>query len=438
MKKLIYIFLLFAAFACNNETVEKDNDNPLVYIPRYGFSLNEIWALDGGTDSHYLNVYCSGLFSGASNEIEVGYQVDPSLVTAYNDDITQQYSGQVKELPADCYRVTGSSAKILKGETAAKIPIEFDIAKIKALEHKADQYYVVPIRLTSTSKYNLHNDENYTNALYAINLKEPLFYFYNNRNGQATQDCKVIYGSEQVMRYMVVGTGIPEGSYTVNVEYTPDLLNKYESGTVLPESAFEIINSSVVFENERSTPNLEVKFKADGISYNHTYYLPLTITSTSAYQADESRSTLVVKVQLKNEYEKTYSSSFTIFNSRWTRTATYSASKSITSYDNDIVEVLMIKTGSSIAGATSQTGTSSTFANKYMRIKIIPTDDPTHYDIELIIVEDLGSKNSPATLELTPGQDSYYNYNKEEFVLNYRFQDSKGYWMEVTEVATAR
>jgi hypothetical protein len=53
-------------------------------------------------------------------------------------------------------------------------------------------------------------------------------------------------------------------------------------------------------------------------------------------------------------------------------------------------------------------------------------------------VEDLGSKNSPATLELTPGQDSYYNYNKEEFVLNYRFQDSKGYWMEVTEVATAR
>ena len=437
MKKLIYIFLLFAAFACNNETVEKDNDNPLVYIPRYGFSLNEIWALDGGTDNHYLNVYCSGLFSGASNEIEVGYQVDPSLVTAYNDDITQQYSGQVKELPSDCYRVTGTSAKILKGETAAKIPIEFDIAKIKALEHKADEYYVVPIRLTSTSKYNLHDDENYTNALYAINLKEPLFYFYNNRNGQATQDCKVIYGSEQVMRYMVVGTGIPEGSYTVDVEYTPDLLDKYESGTVLPESAFEIINSSVVFENEHSTPNLEVKFKADGISYNKTYYLPLTITSTSAYQADESRSTLVVKVQLKNEYEKTYSSSFSIFSTRWTRTATYSASKSITSYDNDIVEMLMIKTGSTIAGATSQTGTSSTFANKYMRIKIIPTDDPTHYDIELIKVEDSGSKNSPATLELTPGQDSYYNYNKEEFVLNYRFQDSKGFWMEVTEVASA-
>lgn len=32
------------------------------------------------------------------------------------------------------------------------------------------------LKISYTSKYNLHNDENYTNALYAINLKNPLFY----------------------------------------------------------------------------------------------------------------------------------------------------------------------------------------------------------------------------------------------------------------------
>ena len=88
-----------------------------------------------------------------------------------------------------------------------------------------------------------------------------------------------------------------------------------------------------------------------------------------------------------------------------------------------------------IAGATSVTGTSTTFNNKYMRIKIIPTDDPAHYNIELIKVTDSGSKNSPDTLELIPDKDSYYNSNREEFVLNYRWKDSKGYWMEVTETA---
>ena len=437
MKKLIYIFLLVAAFACTNETVEVDNDNPLVYIPMKGFSLNEIWALEAGKDNHYLSVYCSGLYDGADGEIAVGFQVDQQLITDYNADITQEYSGQVKELPADCYKINGTSVKIAKGENAAKIAIEFDVDKVKALPQNPGEYYAIPIRLTSTSKYALHEDVTYTNALYAVNVKEPLFYFYTNRNGQTTQDCKVVYGKEQTVQYMLASTGMPEGSYNVDVAYAPELLDDYVAGgTVIPESSFEIINPKVEFKTQNSTPNLEVKFKADGLAYKEVYYLPLTITNTSAYKADESRSTLIVKVQLKNEYEKTYLSSFNIYNDRWARTKAYSTTKSITSYDNDIVEMQMIM-NKTIAGATSVTGTSTTFNDKYMRIRIIPTDDPTHYDIELIKVTDSGSKNSPASLELIPDKDSYYNSNREEFVLNYRWKDSKGYWMEVTETATS-
>lgn len=440
MKKFIYIFLLVAAFACTNDTVEVDNDNPLVYIPMKGFSLNEIWTLEQGVDNHYLSVYCSGLYSGASAEIEVGYQVDPTLVTAYNDDITQQYSGQVKELPSDCYKVDGTSVKIAKGESDAKIPIVFNIEKIKALDHNADEYYVVPIRLTSTSKYNLHDDPTFLKALYAINVKEPLFFFFNNRNGQAMQDCKVVYGSEQTMHYMLMGTGLPEGSYNVDIAYAPQDLDSYVSGgTVLPESSFEILNSNVKFDYAHSTPAVDVTFRADGLEYKKVYYLPLSISETSAYEADAARSTLVVKVQLKNEYEKTYKSAFNVYNSRLSMTKAYSETKSVTSVDNDIVQIQMVK-NSTIAGMTSTSYTSSSaFSNKYMRIKIIPTDNPEHYDIELIKITDMGStNNSPASLELIPDMDSYYNSVREEFVLNYRFQDSKGYWNEVTEIASAR
>lgn len=438
MRKLIYIFLLFAACACSNYTVEKDNDNPLVYLPLNGFSLNEIWELDGGADNHYLNVYCSGLYNGASSDIVVGFQVDPTLITAYNDDITQQYQGQVKELPADCYQITGNSVTIVKGQSAAKIPVKFNIDKIKALNIPENEYYVIPIRLVSTSQYNLHDDATFLNALYAVNLKEPLFYFFNNRNGLATQACKVVYGSEQTAQYMLMATGIPDGAYEVQVEYTPELLGNFVSGaTALPESAFEIITPTVKFSSKSAMPNLEVKYSADGLAYKTDYYLPLTITSTSAYQADPERATLVVKVQLKNEFEKTYKSAFNVYNSRLSMTKAYSASKSVTSVANDVVQIQMVK-NSTIAGMSSTAYTSSSaLNNKYMRIKIIPTDNPEHYDVELIKITDMSSKNnSPSTLELIPGTDSYYNSVREEFVLNYRFQYN-GYWNEVTEIATS-
>ena len=438
MRKLIYIFLLFAACACSNYTVEQDNDNPLVYLPMNGFSLNEIWELDGGADNHYLNVYCSGLYSGTSSDIVVGFQVDPTLITTYNDDITQQYSGQVKELPAECYQITGNSVTIVKGESAAKIPIKFNVEKIKQLNIPQNEYYVIPIRLVSTSKYNLHDDVTFLNALYAVNLKEPLFYFFNNRNGLATQACKVVYGSEQSAQYMLMATGIPDGTYEAKVEYTPELLGNFVSGaTALPESAFEIVNPTVKFDSKNSMPVLEVNYKSEGLAYNKDYYLPLTITSTSAYQADAERATLVVKVQMKNEYEKSYKSAFNVYNSRLSMTKAYSATKSVTSVANDVVQIQMVK-NSTIAGMSSTSYTSSSaLNNKYMRIKIIPTDNPEHYDIELIKITDMSStNNSPATLELIPDTDSYYNSVREEFVLNYRFQYN-GYWNEVTEIATS-
>ena len=60
-----------------------------------------------------------------------------------------------------------------------------------------------------------------------------------------------MYGKEQTVQYMLASTGMPEGSYNVDVAYAPELLDDYVAGgTVIPESSFEIINPKVEFKTQ--------------------------------------------------------------------------------------------------------------------------------------------------------------------------------------------
>lgn len=439
MKKLLYILILFAVVSCNKENVEKDNDNPLLFIPRYGFSINDIWNLSDGTDTHYLTIYCSGLYNGAKEDISVQYSIDPSLINNYNNDETQLYSGSVIELPSDCYRIDGTNAVIKKGESEVKIPIVFDVAKIKQSCLNNEAYYTIPIKLNSTSKYLLHNNLNMTEALYGINLKDPVFFFYENRNGLVIKDMKVIYGVDnQSQSYSLTCEGVPEGSYDVDIEYNIDALeSEFDNATPLPQNGFEIVNSNIIFNSIYDKPELNIKYLSDILLFRQVYYLPLSIKKTSAYKPDEDRSTLIVKVEMKNEYDKNYNSKLSVHSGTSSRTGSYEVEKSLSSYESNIVEMQIAK-NATIAGA-GNTGTSSTYNDKYMRIKVIPTDNKEKYNVELILVTDMGkSNNSPNTLELDPEKESYYNWNKEEFVLNYRWKHTDGKYITVTEILSAK
>ena len=80
--------------------------------------------------------------------------------------------------------------------------------------------------------------------------------------------------------------------------------------------------------------------------------------------------------------------------------------------------------------------------DSYVRIKIIPTADKSHYDIEYIPVTDKAAKNNtPEGFKPIEGAENYYDWNQEKFVLNYTWMhvDKKDTtWINVSSVLQAK
>jgi hypothetical protein len=94
-------------------------------------------------------------------------------------------------------------------------------------------------------------------------------------------------------------------------------------------------------------------------------------------------------------------------------------------------------TNNTIAGGT--TGTSTTYNNKYYRLKIIPNAaDKNKWGVQIILITDMGTSNSPATLEFRPDKESYFDWDNETFYLFYRFKHSDGKWINADEILEAQ
>jgi len=444
MKKSLFILLaLFTLVftACEDKGRWTDNDTAEIYFPKCGFTLNDIWSLSDGQYEAYIGIYCGGVRPDNQNtDFTVSYVVDKSIVDAYNADITQQYSGQVEVLPEGCYTLIGNEIKVKAGEVQGQLPIRFNVDVIRGRGLNPDKYYAIPLRITSTEKYSISADPTFVEAMYAISVNEPRFYFHCNRNGVSVNGVKLIHGStENKYRYGIAAYGVPSGSYNIKVAYDKDALETaFPGSNILPEDAFELESTSLVYKSESNRAEVVVSLFPDNLDLTKSYYLPITITECSPYVADAELKTLFVKVDVKNEYDKSYSSNILVDCDNTGRTGAYSVSKEITGVSNDVVELQMCTNGT-IAGASATATSSTTYNNKYMRLKIIPTDNKKHYNVEMILVTDKAkSNNSPATLELIPDQDSYYDWEQERFVLNYRWQHTDKTYINVTEVLQAK
>lgn len=441
MKQRIFSLLALIALcfvSCDDSSRWPDFDDPQVYFPLHGVSQNTVWALSEGTYTTELTAYCAGLRPANQKlDITVNCAVDPQLIATYNADITQQYSGQVVELPSDCYQLATSTI-IPKGKNEASFPIKFNIASIRQKCTDPSKVYVIPVKLTSTSHYSLNSDETFTIALYGVSLKDPSFFFFSNRDGVQIVGRKVITGEASAPDvHQIIAEGVPAGDYTLTVSYDPETLAKmYPKYKVLPENAFKLVSNSVKYNNE-SKGEVAVEYIPENIGFGETYYLPLTITSASSYIPNEEYKTLLVRVELKNSYEKPYISRMNVASASNSREGAYSVDKTLVSFDKDVVE-MQIGTNATIAGAAA-TGTSTTYNDKYMRVRIIPTENKAHYNIEYILVSDKAkANNSPASLEANPDKESYYNWDEEQFVLNYRWKHSDGLWITVEETLSAK
>ncbi|MDD2594772.1 MAG: DUF1735 domain-containing protein [Bacteroidales bacterium] len=441
MKKSLIIIITICSLCLSGCTknVWLDNDAPQVYIPLHGFSSNNVWATGESVDG-LLAVYCSGLRPANQKEaFTVTYSIDNSLIDQYNADITQLYSGQAVALPAECYKLNSNNVVIEVGNVESMINITFYPNVIAQKCTDPSKKYVIPFKLASTSKYSLHSDVTYTTALYAVKLDTPRFYFFANKDGVAPVGRKVVYGAaNNTDKYEIAAFGVPLGEYKINVAYDEAAMKDiYPKETILPQDAFKITSDNIVYKSEVSKGEVTLEYYADKMDFRNTYYLPLTLSPESAFVADEEYKTLFVKIELKNEYDKSYGSKMTVASASNSRTGAYSVDKDMVSYEKDMVE-MQIATNATIAGAGA-TGTSTTYNNKYVRVKIVPTDDKSHYDIEYVLITDKGkANNTPASFEADPDAKSYYDWNLEKFVLNYRWKHTDGKWITVEEILSAK
>ena len=436
LTSLLILATLLAVSSCEENTWI-DSYTPVVYIPNYGLSVNDVWCQTGSTASVGIGVYCSGIRKENVGEpIQVGFTVDPTLIDTYNNDVTQLYSGLVEALPSNYYSITGTSVTIESGANSASIPVTIQWESLKEYSMDPDKYYVIPIRLISTSQYSLSEDESMNWTMYAVNLRNPNFYFYVNHDGQVLQSKKVITGENSTDKFVVGQVGVPDGEYKLEAYYDAEALAEaYPYVKPLPKVNAIFDQSNLVYRSPSNPGYLTVRYDPDGLAYQTSYYLPISLKG-STYGTDSEKKTVFVLVQKKNEYDKTYDSALTITSESVGRTNDYTATKELVSVDDDIVELQVI-TNSTIAGvnAGSSSTSSSTYNDLKIKIRIIPTSDPTHYKVEYIHSSTI--KNLfPSTFEPDPDNESYYDWYAQRFHLYYRWQHVDGKYITVSEQLT--
>ena len=447
-KIIITAFVAVLALVSCEKNVWIDNADPQVYFAQYGFSENQVWDVQQGSYTVNFGVYFGGLRpDNRKEDITVGFAINSAILDDYNADITQEFSGSALALPADCYSISGTSVVVPAGAVSATIPVVFNLTAIAAAGLDPTKHYVIPLELTSTTHYKLNENPAFVRALLGIKVVEPSLYFYANRAGVTLASRKLVTGTNDYGdSFLIAGFGVPAGEYSVNVAYDAAAFAAAPTSVVpknsliLPEDAVIIKTPTVTYKGANDRATVEVEYDPSKLEFLNAYYLPISITSASAYGPNDTLKTTFVKVEKKNQYEKNYASILSVYSETTKRTGAYSAKKAPTSFADDVIE-MQLATNNTLAGAASNKATATTYNNKYMRIRVVPTADPKVFDIEYILVTDKATRNnSPATLEADPDNPSYYDWNKEQFVLNYRWRHpdkATGEWVTVSEVMQA-
>jgi hypothetical protein len=436
MKRLLLIPIVLAMLvgSCSKSDVWLDHNDPRIYLPQWGVSFNTAWMLETNEYPINFGVYLSGVRPDNQNEnVLVTFSIKQSLITDYNNDVTQLYSGQLQALPANCYEVTGTSVTIPKGSNSGYIPVKIKVNLVNALP-KVDGggnaiLYAIPFFLESASKHNLTADPRGREGLCVIELDSPRFYFWNNRNGRSAVGRRVLYGQTPITEnFKVTSYGLSnDQAYTLNFAVDPSAVPP--GGQLLPANAYELPLSSVEIPAGKYEASFPVKILNNNIAFRETFFLPVAITSASKYGPDTEKGVLLLRVEVKNDYEWSYVSQITSLLTQTGRAQNYSASKSPVSHDAETIRLQM---------STNGTNAGTTFNNKFYRLKVIPNlTNNRKWGVELIRITGEGAADSPVSLELNPNKESYFDWEYETFYLNYRWL-SGTFWVEVSEIMEAQ
>ncbi|MEF9987196.1 MAG: DUF1735 domain-containing protein [Bacteroidales bacterium] len=443
MKNKYYIIILLAVlFMGCSKDVWLDNDTPKVYIPKNGLSINKAWLLESNEYIVNLSAYCSGVRpENQKTDIVVTFAVVPKLIEDYNNAVVpEEYSGKIVELPASCYSFVDDKIVIAKGTSHGDIPIKIDMLKLKALGLKTNEVkYAIPVQLQSTSMYNLQENANMLSALYCVTMDEPSFYFWDNRDVKGNVIAKKLMvnyeNKNDKYDFRIVSHGLPVGQeYTLNLAVDETLIPK--GGYLLPSNAYEF-PATVKIEANAIDTYVPIKFVNSNVDFGKVFYLPLSIKSASKYGPDAERSVLMLKITAKNDYEWKYASKMSI--TAGGRTNASAGQKSFTSYSIDMVDLPIFIDYIDNDLVDNWDYDNWDYIPYSFRLKIIPTDNKNKYKVELIkLPRDAWGYRNPASLELDPEKESYFDWDYETFHLNYRYKSYDGSWINISEILEAQ
>ncbi|MDD2244226.1 MAG: DUF1735 domain-containing protein [Dysgonamonadaceae bacterium] len=163
---------------------------------------------------------------------------------------------------------------------------------------------ILTFSMVSCNTDSIYQEEQYKTLVYLLSGTDNVFAASYTLN------------EEEAVRYISVGCGgsnSNEKDITVTLEPNPGMLDKYNSlnynydseyAKMLPSDRYKIESYSVTLpaNSDYHYARIPVKVRTLGLSPDSIYFIPLKIKTVSNYDVNESKSDVLFRVAIENDY----------------------------------------------------------------------------------------------------------------------------------------
>jgi len=306
MKTCISYCVFLLTFALILGCQKDDRMNNMVDDTIYfkDFKENKITVFDWGKFDYNVTVVKAGI---GQKDAKVNFKIDEAYLADYNAREGTNY----KLLPADCYKIDKITLTFEKKDYLHDIAIVFDSERIKSLQGKYKEMYVLPCRVEAEGAILHSLKPEMATTLLIPNVKDP-FLAFTSPGLQLEQIKLTPTGQEQIKAGASVTTNYPnQWDLTYEIEIDPQILDTY-NGTVsddkklklLPKAAYQLSQMPYKIEPKKNKGSFEFTILKKGLTNGTTnlfgeYALPLRIKSVSKNSVNPEASTILVPVSFQ-------------------------------------------------------------------------------------------------------------------------------------------
>lgn len=327
------------------------------------------------------------------------------------------------------------------------------------MKHKSLLYHLMlgtVVTLTAgifaSCEQEFYQDEQYRKEIYLVSGEDNIFQQEFSFGEEATGYLSVYAGgTTPIEKQVTVELGVDEMALQ---EYNQKRYGtSYDQYALeLPEERYIIADWSVQLTPDEKTPYslFPIKVDVDGLEPEDTYFLPLRIASVSDYMISETKRNVLLQILVKNDYATTKTKTY--YSMKGTKQkvekdtwkpiqdveAIGSGGKEVAPVAARGVRLLPdISTTSDRTQLRKQGIVATVHPEEIVEADVIGDDGlPTGEKIQCqkVTLDNWYDMDGCITVLDIEESPSYYNAEKKEFTLNYRYNYNSGDWYEIHEV----